>query len=626
MYLNNFYKCLIQKFKEMNYSSLMLKIANLIKIIIGELIFSAQLVLLYLLSNIKVILIFVIAFIGQYIFLNFEFLQSFIKNVKITDTKQSSIIIFYISSSLAIYIFLFKERKDINKNFINSSPQHTIFLITMIVSLSNLFLMTAYNKMIVTLQVVNFSLYFFNIFLSFYYLNVYRVTTARLITLTLLLRAYIRHLKIKPSKFTIIWKLSISSILYVVALWMTYKNIYYIYVLLLIILVIYRYMILYFVNYHGYLLKYISNRVFSTNISISYVKDQLDKAKEVDLNNRINNYTNFINTILVGNEEILDDLFDTYNLNDPKTKKYLVIIYDNMLVTYKDIIVKNQVDSDIIINISRLIYSFKPVINYNGLLKGDKPKNLISLENEYSKIYCNILVDILYRNVKTTAYPSLFRDYFELVNTDLKEYKIYKNDFSIIKNSYNVETRLLSQFVLDNNVENITSVISLIVEKRVFINDEYTKHYLKVLILMTVKSIELMNNKLSGYLIKIISTNFKSSEINDMFEEMSEDIYTVHNNPSMSKSERRNYNRKTKSLSISDQTIIIVNGSSYKYCFYKTYLLFIMYNDQFELFKLKVEKALFDSIQCKICDDLQTFGFTKKTIDVLNEKREDIIY
>lgn len=115
--------------------------------------------------------------------------------------------------------------------------------------------------------------------------------------------------------------------------------------------------------------------------------------------------------------------------------------------------------------------------------------------------------------------------------------------------------------------------------------------YLRNLILITIKSIELMNYEITGYLTKMISSNYLPKEINKEFKGIKNDF----------QKKERNKKRDIIVVGLGEKKLLL-HGLSFDYCLCKCYLIHKIFNFHRSEFDLKF-------------DDPKLIGRIKKKIE-----------
>lgn len=535
-------------------------------------------------------------------------------------SRPSSINYFFITSTIATYVFLYRERKDVNKTFMNISIQYQLFKLTLYFSL--LFTVITFfdipGHINSFLTVVNGLLFIINTIVSIHYTNVYKVTEIRLKFLTSLMDSYIRVQKNNQSIYCLLYMLCIS-LLFCLTLYLLPDSFLKTFLLVTLAFCLIFFFVRIAIDFKLMFLKSINNRIFSTNNSISYITYDLEDRLEVKLKDSIFLYTEKIKEILLGDNKNFDKIFNNYNPDNKEILDTLVSIYSNFMTTFKTIIENDKVDEELMIDITRNIYQFVPITNINGLKTPIKKENLLYLDKRYSKIYRDVLVDILLLNAtnQEKKNPNLFSSYFVRINEDLREFTAVNNNAEMVKeNALNIEIRILTKLLIENDIKNIVEFMSLVIEKN-NLNDPHLKDkYLKHLFLLAIKSIELMHFKIAGYLIKILSSNFKANEINRVLRDISMMKLDKNNTPIILHSKIRQSNRVTKGFKLDGKDLFIINGASFEYCFYKLYLVLIIYNYQPLEFNIQIPRKQYNTLLDKIVFDSKELGIDNKVIDL----------
>ena len=109
------------------------------------------------------------------------------------------------------------------------------------------------------------------------------------------------------------------------------------------------------------------------------------------------NYNEELSKILFGDLRVNSDYvmlqLETTEPNNISIS--LVSIYSNVLNTYKDIILKSEIDEDVVDDVKIAIFKLIPIVNFNGIRYDIKNELLKDLDNKYSKEYIKHLPTIL---------------------------------------------------------------------------------------------------------------------------------------------------------------------------------------------------------------------------------------
>lgn len=530
--------------------------------------------------------------------------------------------IFYLSSTIALYIFLYRERKDVSKNYSNDSFQHHIFITTLTVIFASLFLSYILSAKMFLIIVSTF-IYFINLIVTVVYSDIYRITSIRLRYLVKFMEHYINFVIENDSIDTsgkrlrtglTIFIFFTSSVLFLI---ISSFNI----VILAVISILSILILPGFFDIRSHTtnitssLKYLNSKSFSTQSGIAYVNGNIEKTLESYLKSLVISYNELVRQILLGDNKKFHKLV-SYQAKHKGMDKVMVAFYDNTLTTYKEIILSQNIDQDVNETFSRFLYEMSPVVNYNNISGEGIPDKINKLNYGYSIVNTKIMIDLLtkfFLDIRGNK-ADFFRGYFEQTLTDIRESKTINNEKKFIENAITIECTVLSNLILKNNLHGVIAIMPAIIEKRNLKIKDLDREYLDHLIMLLIKSVEIEQLSISGYLVKIICSNYPPALINEIFEDIQRKNFKIEN-------ETREENWVLKFHTIGNEDIFIINGPSLKYCFFKAYLILKIYNFKKEEFNLNINADLNEQLHNKIKEDLNELDIDEKVF----EKYEKIV-
>lgn len=532
------------------------------------------------------------------------------------DKVNVSSFTFLISSTLVLFVFLYRERKDINKNTLFTSFQYSMFLTTLTISIF-CFILSFFTQLKDILLGIGFIVYFLNLVVSIIYSDSYRLTTLRLIILKGLMEAYTRK-----------FETSLRFIYFVIYIIMEIIVIYSLIMFSVNELIIPIFISLHFIalilydkltrNYVSGFLELLNDKVFSANTGISYVNDKIEKKQENKLRHRISLYDTALKDILMINQEERCSMLSKQLVMSDDVTNRLTDLYDNIIITYRDIIIRENIDEDILSATFKNLYSMTPMLNIrteDTYVKNRARDLSIVYSEKYNKNLIEIFLSFSSNNKPYKA--KLYGEYYEKIKTDINVYNHQDNEKTLKQNALKIEFTLLAKYVMDNDLLNVIEICSFMIEKKNIRDSQISEEYLLNLLALLIKSIEIMNFKVAGYLLKLISSNYPSEDISECLINLKK----KHFKESAKIPDRYNQkyiseNRSTKLHSIDGKVIFLINGASFEYCWNKVVLLCIIYNFEPQNIKVFMKEKLYFRLIGKIKEDLKDLRIDE---DIYNE-------
>ena len=110
-------------------------------------------------------------------------------------------------------------------------------------------------------------------------------------------------------------------------------------------------------------------RAYNLNKNIYFISGTIEKQTERKLLKALINYNEELSKILFGDLRVNSDYvmlqLETTEPNNISIS--LVSIYSNVLNTYKDIILKSEIDEDVVDDVKIAIFKLIPIVNFNGI-------------------------------------------------------------------------------------------------------------------------------------------------------------------------------------------------------------------------------------------------------------------
>ncbi|WP_271400338.1 hypothetical protein [Salinicoccus roseus] len=360
-------------------------------------------------------------------------------------------------------------------------------------------------------------------------------------------------------------------------------------------------------------LKYLNSKSFSTQSGISYVNGNIEKTLESHLKRLVLSYNDVVKQILLGDNRNFHKLVSN-QLEHKEMDNLMIAFYDNNLTAYKEIVLSHEIDKDVNETFSRLLYEMSPVVNFNNMSGSGIPDEITRVNNGYSQVNTKIMIDLLtefFLDIRGNK-AAFFRGHFEQTLTDIRESKIFNNEKKFIENAVKIECTVLSNLLLKNDLHGVIAIMPAIIEKKNLRIKDLDREYLYHLIMLLIKSVEIEQLNISGYLVKIICSNYPPALINEIFKDIQLKNFKMEN-------ETREENWVLKFHTIGNEDIFIINGPSLKYCFFKAYLILKIYNFEKTEFDLDIDKRLDGRLHNKIQEDLTELDIDEKVFE--NYKR-----
>lgn len=530
-------------------------------------------------------------------------------NFNVDQRLFTSIFGFILSSTLALYIFLYRERKDTNKTYSNKTLQFYSFILAFLTALVSLIFLI-FEKSFPSLILISLIIYVANIIISVFYTNVYWITLFKIWVIENSLIGYENRIRdSKSSVFNLIFfalKLEVifASMFLII---INYRSIELINVFLLLVLfTVFFFLVIsrYCMNQKILYLEFLNTKVFTLNTGISFINGRLEKNLEDELIEKIPTYTEKLSNILIGNKSESHQFIEKQLNDDIRVKTLLVSLYKNLLVTYKEIISKLDYDDKMVKTLSKSILQCAPIVTFNGIMFDKKPEVIIQLENEYSKIYNKILPELIknfsidYENYKL----SFIREYFEISMTDITESNYMNNSHKYESNALIIDNRVLFEFIADDKLRSLIEFSTTVLMKKNYKYNDLPKKYLNNIIMLLIKSIELMHLEIAGYLVKFICNNYSTDEINEVYK----NIEKTHD---IVKDKSRKDQREISLHTVKDENIFFIHQPSFKYCFYKSLIMIKVYNFDSNKIEIKIPEDNYKRIYKKVSEDSKTMGF-----------------
>lgn len=568
----------------------------------------------------RFLIMLMLLFFGLVIYIKFksDILSNTILEFESGVTPIYSLYIFCLSTTIALYIFLYRERKDVSKNNLNNSLQYYIFIITVVILFFNLFLSYFWGNN-TFLIIISLIFYLINFIFTLIYSDIYMITKIRIKLLTNFMKVYIASLNkysddgTGQTKFNSVLK--IMLILILISLVFIHFTFNLIIGICLSLVVILFFLLPNFFNLRKdnnnivSCLTYLTSKSFSTQSGISYVNGNIEKNSEVELKSLILTYNELIKQILLGDDQKLHKLV-LYQSKHQDAYEIMSAFYDNTLTTYKEIVLSANIDQDVNETFATFLYEMSPVVVMNNINEKKIPNEIVQLNNEYSQVYTKVMIELLtefFLDIKGNK-AAVFRGYFEQTLTDIQVSKILKNEEKFVENAVKIECTVLANLLLKNNLHGVIAIMPSIIEKKNLNIDGLDQKYLEHLIMLLIKSVEIEHLKISGYLVKIICSNYSPTLINKCF-------YQIKKRHSITEGKTRNDEWFVKFHTIGNEDIFIISGPSLEYCFFKSYLVLKIYNDHKTEFDLSIKEDLYYRLFNKIKEDLTELDISKDTFD-----------
>lgn len=360
------------------------------------------------------------------------------------------------------------------------------------------------------------------------------------------------------------------------------------------------------------IIDYINENLFTTISSLNYLNPQLELQKAKFLNELLAKTHGNIKDILLGdensNEINLKRLEQSHKTRVDEIDETLIHIYHNYLNELKNLVLSKEVAQEISTKVFKLVYDLLPIIKYREFQHSYINERYELLENKYSITYTNVLKEILTETSInfSTDNEVIYRQYIIDILTTIKSREHYNLDeYEKVKDyARYIESSTLLEFVLSNNLKGVINFNLCIITKKNMKNAHGKNDiYLRNLILIAIKSVELTNYEITGYLTKMISSNYSPQEINDEFMSIKKGFQKTE------RSEKRDLIVE----SIGEDRILL-HGLSFDYCLCKCYYIHKIFNYNSNVFTLNFnddrlearvkEKIKFDSERLSIDDNL----------------------
>lgn len=521
----------------------------------------------------------------------------------------TSIFVYILSSTLALYVFLYRERKDTNKTYSNNTLQFYSFILAFLTALFSLIFLI-FDISFPSLLILTMIIYVVNIFISVSYTNVYLITLFKVWVIEHSLNGYENSIRdSNNSTFNLIFFVLKYEIIFA-GMFISIINYHLIglfNVLLLIILftlLLLLVILWYFKNEKILYLEFLNTKVFTLNTGISFINGSLEKNLEDKLIEKIPSYTEKLSNILIGKKSESHQFIEKQINGDVRVKKLLVYLYKNLLNTYKEIISKLDNDDQMVEVLSKSILQFVPIVTFNGIKFKQKPEVIIQLENEYSKTYNKILPELIkkfsidYDNYKL----SFIREYFEISITDIRENYYMNNSLKSEYNSLIIDNRVLFEFIADDKLRSLIEFSTTVLMKKNFTFNDLSKKYLHNIVMLLIKSVELIHLEVAGYLVKFICNNYSTNEIKEAYKD-------IEKRYGLKKDKSRKDQREISLHTVKDENIFFIHQPSFKYCFYKSLVMVKVYNFKAEEIDIKIPDDYCERIYKKVCEDSKSMGF-----------------
>lgn len=335
------------------------------------------------------------------------------------------------------------------------------------------------------------------------------------------------------------------------------------------------------------IISYLNESLFTTMFSLNYLNKQLELQKAKHLNNLLNKTNENIKAILLGdeqnNETLIERLGQTHKSSVDEIDTTLIHIYHNYLRELKNLVLSKEVAQEISTEVFKLIYYLLPIIQFREFQSCTTSPRYESLEDKYSTTYISVLKEILTETSInfSTENEVIYRQYIEDILTTIKEREHYNlNEYEKVRTyARHIECSTLLEFVLSNNLNGVINFnLCIITKKNMKNTNKNNDNYLRNLILITIKSIELTNYEISGYLIKMISSNYSPQEINEEFVKVRTDFQKTE------RSEKRDI-----IVERIGEDRILLHGLSFDYCLCKCYFIHKIFNFDPSEFTLNFE-------------------------------------
>lgn len=534
-----------------------------------------------------------------------------------------SISMFFVTSTLALYVFLYRERKDTNKSYSYNSIQFNFFLITLITSLI-FFGLNFLEKNSITLSYINIiffitlSLYIINLIVSICYTNVYYIALTKIKFLKSSLKGYKLALKFNILSSINCFLLIFICLILLISIHFKYKEMSNYFFITFIFVSFFYFYILVKIDYKKLYLQFLNLRAYNLNKNIYFISGTIEKQTERKLLKALINYNEELSKILFGDLRVNSDYvmlqLETTEPNNISIS--LVSIYSNVLNTYKDIILKSEIDEDVVDDVKIAIFKLIPIVNFNGIRYDIKNELLKDLDNKYSKEYIKHLPTILNEfSIDKNKYNKDFiRQYIEVSATDIQEYIVMKNESKLLENNLIIDNKVLFDSLKNNDLKSLVEFSAAVLVKKNLGNPYLNNSYISTLIMLLIKAIELSHLTIAGYLTKLICNNYSAEIINENFN----NILKKYNLKYLTRED----SREIAFHDVENINIFFIHKPSLKYCYCKALLLIKIYNLEPQKIKVNIfeveKKDKIYSMFNRIIEDREELGFTKISITEFN--------
>lgn len=485
-----------------------------------------------------------------------------------------SIPIFFLSSSIGLYVFLFREKKEVSRSNIYKSMSQKVFEFNLIVNLMVLWFLFFVQKFSVLAIIIVGISYLIFLYVTLYSTNTYKSSILSFKFLNFLLKCLTLDLEIRDKKNNL-------------------KN-------------------------NQLIISYINETLFTTISSLNYLNRQLELQKAKILNDLLSETHENIKSILLGDEDnnaiYLKRLEQTNKTSVDEIDETLIHIYHNYLKELKNLVLSKEVAQEISAKVFKLVYDLLPIIKYRGFQSSNINERYELLEYKYSITYISVLKEILTETSInfSTDNEVIYRQYIIDILTTIKTREHYNlNEYEKVRKfARYIECSALLEFVLSNNLKGVINFnLCIITKKNMKDTKEENDVYLRNLILITIKSVELTNYEITGYLTKMISSNYSPREINNEFINIKKDF--------------QKYERSAKRDLIVErigEDRILLHGLSFDYCLCKCYYIHKIFNYDSSAFTLKFDDDKLESrVKEKIRFDSERLSIDEHLIDKLCE-------
>lgn len=568
--------------------------------------------------------------LGGAIFSLFPFLIRFIrfleeKELNFSVSSSMQIIIFIISTTLAIYFFMFKEKKELKQPIIVYSFTHQIFILvlSLVAAMFVSYALNLSDTVISALLIILIALYAMLIVLIIASINYENKIIGEIERNNTIIFIYLKYLKNKEEihgvQVSII--LFLTSILLILLSISLSDNILGGNDIITVEMTLILYIILFIKNFspkryyknEDRILKLISLNYNKIVMNYAYSFDKLDSFAKENVQREFYNYNNNIYKILFGSE---DYEFHTTDEFIERNKEHYKLFYESLLSATSHIATDKNISKEFQYIFTNHFIELSPEY-YIRKMDEDKIKGTI---NHYSNNFIDKFIKLytvsandnkifLTRNIRK------YQESFIESTLNLFDFKSRKIN---LEKSMKIDVLIIYNQILMGYKQSPVEIMSYILKKINLLNNSYeiysdmsvnpVRNYpereelLLNLLFCIIKGVETSNYNISGYLIKVVISNFDTESINKCIYQMSKNEVDSYGNI-------QQY--------ITENEVLSLNGKSFKYCLIKTLFLIVIFSKERKLIRHEFLNEYAEDVQLikqiynRLIDEYKLFGLNR---------------